>query len=70
MDYYDRREYEKNEQFEQLPVCEACGYEIQDYYLHDIDGHVYCCDCVSDSQIAVEEYVDSLKNMFDFAERK
>ena len=45
MDNYERwmkHDAEQEEALEKLPVCECHGEPIQDEYLFDIDGELYC----------------------------
>lgn len=49
MDNYERWEAHDAEQSAweaKLPVCEFCGEPIQDDYLYDIDGEIYCEECM------------------------
>ena len=39
---------EENESLDRLPVCDYCGEPIQDEYLYEIDGELYCEDCMKE----------------------
>lgn len=32
-----------------LPVCCCCGNHIQDDHYYDVDGEIYCGDCMEDT---------------------
>ena len=44
---HDRYSNEQERKLEQMPICEYCGFHIQDDYLWDIDGtlcHEKCAE--------------------------
>lgn len=50
-DNYDAFEAHESEQDAWLasrPICEGCGEAIQDDYLYDVDGYIYCEECMKD----------------------
>ena len=49
MDNYDRwveHDAEQSAWETKLPICDSCGERIQDDYLYDIDGELYCEECI------------------------
>lgn len=48
-DAYNRHEAEQEAWLEKRPICECCGEPIQDDYLYDVDGVIYCEDCMRES---------------------
>lgn len=61
MDNYGRFEMhdaEESRQLERLPKCDFCGEEIQDEYLYEIDGELYCEECMMEHfRKSTEEYM-------------
>ena len=47
-DAYERHEAEQEAWLKKRPICEKCGEPIQDDYLFDVDGDLYCEDCMKD----------------------
>lgn len=43
----DSQWYEKDYE-DHCPQCEFCGEYIQDEYLYDIDGDLYCEECMKE----------------------
>ena len=42
-----------------MPKCGSCGEHIQDDYLYDVDGNVYCEECfTSEFRRPVELYIE------------
>ena len=41
-------EAEQEAQLEKCPTCAYCNEPIQDDYLFDIDGELYCEECMKD----------------------
>ena len=41
-------EAEQEAYLESLPKCCKCGEPIQDDYLYDVGGDIYCEDCMKD----------------------
>lgn len=52
-----RHDMELEEQLEKMPVCCACGEHIQTEYLYDVDGDLYCEDCMNDCRKDPMDYV-------------
>ena len=51
-------EAEQEASLESLPKCVNCGEPIQDDYLYDIDGDIYCEDCMKDEfRACTENYI-------------
>lgn len=51
LDNYDAyRDHEARQEAElkRLPKCEHCGERIQDDFLYEIDGGLYCESCMND----------------------
>lgn len=52
-----RRDREQQEWEDSLPHCDRCG-EIIDDYVYEIDGLIYCMECVDDKyRRNVEDYL-------------
>ena len=47
-DFYRIHEAQQQKQLERCPRCENCGENIQDEYLYDVDGAVFCEECMKD----------------------
>ena len=50
-DNYDAYSYHEAQQEAMLakcPVCDSCGESIQDDYLYDVNGDVFCESCMND----------------------
>ena len=47
-DAFIRHDAEQQEYLESLPICDKCGEPIQDDYLYDIGGDIYCEDCMKE----------------------
>jgi formylmethanofuran dehydrogenase subunit E len=45
---FARYDAEQEREAKRLPVCCECGEHIQDEYLYDIDGDLYCGDCMEE----------------------
>ena len=45
-DLFDRHDAEQEAWLDRRPKCEECGEPIQDEYLFEIDGNLYCESCV------------------------
>ena len=45
-DLFDRHDAEQEDWLDRRPKCEECGHPIQDEYLFEIDGNLYCESCV------------------------
>ena len=58
-DMYVRHEAKQNAMLERLPVCCCCGKRIQDDVLYDINGDLYCEDCMKEEFMrSVDSYID------------
>lgn len=55
---YDRYSEEQDKQLQKLPKCSYCDEHIQDDYLCDIDGTIYCLECFDENFVkASEDYI-------------
>lgn len=45
---FHRYDAEQQEQLDRLPKCIYCHEPIQDDYLFNVDGELYCEDCMED----------------------
>jgi formylmethanofuran dehydrogenase subunit E len=42
-----------------LPKCDNCGETILDDYLFDIDGTIYCAECLNEMfRKSADDYID------------
>ena len=48
-DMWKQHEAEQEAWLEKRPKCEFCGESIQDEYLFDVGGDIYCEDCMKDA---------------------
>lgn len=56
---FNRYEADQEEQLDKLPKCDICGEPIQDDYLYDIYGDIFCEECLNDKfRKNVEDYTD------------
>lgn len=56
---FDRYEAEREAQLDRLPKCDICGEPIQDDYLYDINGDIFCEECLKGKfRKSVEDYCD------------
>lgn len=54
-----KHDAEKEAELEKMPKCSYCDEHIQDDYLCDIDGTIYCMECFSENFIkATEDYIE------------
>lgn len=53
-----RREEELQNQLDELPICDECGEPIQTEDLYDIDGVLFCENCMEGHRRSVEEYTE------------
>ena len=54
-----RDDARKEAELAKMPKCEHCESPIQDDYLCDIDGTIYCMECFSENFIkASEDYIE------------
>jgi hypothetical protein len=57
-DLYSSHESEQECELEKCPECSVCGHKITDNYLYEIDGELYCEDCMNDRfQMSLEDYI-------------
>lgn len=47
-DLLDTYQAEQDAQLKRRPICSYCNEPIQDDYLFDIDGELYCEECMKD----------------------
>jgi formylmethanofuran dehydrogenase subunit E len=47
-DLHDKYQAEQEALLAKLPICECCREPIQDDYLFDVDGELYCEECMKD----------------------
>lgn len=47
-DAFERHQAKQDAWIESRPVCIECGEHIQDDFLYDIDGDLYCEECMKD----------------------
>ena len=56
---FNRHEAEQQAELEKLPICYECGEPIQDDFLCDIEGTIYCLECFDEKFVkATEDYVE------------
>lgn len=54
-----RYEAEQQRELDKLPKCDCCGETITDDFLFDIDGTLYCEDCLNDSfRKPADDYIE------------
>lgn len=47
-DAFERHQAEQDAWLKRRPVCVECGEHIQDDFLYDINGDIYCEECMKD----------------------
>jgi formylmethanofuran dehydrogenase subunit E len=47
-DAFEAHQAEQDAWLEKRPVCVECGEPIQDDFLYDINGDIYCEECMKD----------------------
>jgi formylmethanofuran dehydrogenase subunit E len=47
-DAFRRHDAETEEWLSKRPICEYCDEPIQDEFLYDIDGTLYCEECMKE----------------------
>ena len=58
-DLFVQHDAEQSAWEERLPKCDFCGEPIQDEYLYDIDGEIYCEECMKEHfRKSVDKYMD------------
>jgi formylmethanofuran dehydrogenase subunit E len=56
---FERHDAQQEEELQKLPICCECGEPIQSDYLYEIDGELYCEDCMNEMfRKDVEEYCE------------
>ena len=56
---FNRYEADQEEQLDKLPKCDICGEPIQDDYLYDIYGDIFCEECLNDKfRKNTEDYIN------------
>ena len=45
---FNRYDEEQQNYLDKLPKCDCCGEHITDEYLYDIDGTLFCEECLKD----------------------
>ena len=57
-DLYDIHLAEQEAKLARFPKCDSCGKTIQDDFLYDIHGDIYCEDCMREEFMRyVEDYI-------------
>ena len=57
-DMYEAEQSKAEDEFEKrLPICSECGERIHDDYLFDINGELYCQDCMEKFEYAIDNYI-------------
>ena len=57
-DAFIRHESVQQEYLESLPKCDKCDEPIQDDYLFDIGGDIYCEECMNDEfRVCTDKYI-------------
>ena len=51
---YDRWDREQQKKLEQLPICDICGYPIQQECAVLLGEHWYCDDCLREARTPIE----------------
>ncbi len=55
----DRYEARQTSALARCPKCDCCGERIQDDYLFDIDGDLYCEECLVDQfRRSTDSYIE------------
>lgn len=44
-DFFCEHEARQEEMLSRMPVCDACGDEIQDEHLFEVNGEKFCLEC-------------------------
>lgn len=57
IDDFDRLDREQARMEARLPVCEKCGERIYDEHYYDVDGEIYCEECMIEK---FRKYTDDL----------
>ena len=57
LDDFDRLDREQARREARLPVCEKCGERIYDEHYFDVDGEIYCEECMIEK---FRKYTDDL----------
>lgn len=46
--------WEQNEWLSKRPVCDVCGYEVQEDHYYDINGRIFCSHCIDDCKAYID----------------
>lgn len=56
-DAYRRHEAQQEAQLAKRPICDECGEPIQDDFLYEVNGVIYCENCMQESfRHSTEDY--------------
>lgn len=56
---WKRREQQEQRELEKLPVCACCGEHIQSEHCYEIEGDLFCMECLDlHFRKNTEDYVD------------
>ena len=56
---FERYDAEQEEEREKLPICYECKEEIDDDYVWDIEGTLYCDKCIEKLyKKPIEDYIE------------
>ena len=55
-DLYEIHEAQQEGMIKRLPVCEICGEPIMDDYLYDLNGEIWCEECLKNEFRKDAEY--------------
>lgn len=55
---YEEAERRNSNYEETCPHCSNCGEPIYDDYAWEINGEVYCEDCMNDFRVSTEELME------------
>lgn len=53
-DDFERWDREQTEALDRRPVCSRCGDHIQDEEAYEIEGKLYCIECVEDMKVYLD----------------
>lgn len=53
-----KHEADQERWLESLPVCDECGEHIQSEDLYELDGLLFCENCMEGHRRSVEEYTE------------
>jgi formylmethanofuran dehydrogenase subunit E len=56
---FERHDAEQQEKLDKLPKCADCGQPIQDDYLYDLNGDLFCKKCMTANfRRPVDDYIE------------